>query len=99
LEQIFTLIRNNDEKSKFSPKQIEGILKTFDQGKSFEKISREHGVSRQTFYQYRKKQDGMEAKKLKEIKKLGSEKARFKKLSSNLALDLYLAKYFIKKNS
>jgi putative transposase len=39
------------KKSRFSPTQIAGILKTFDRSKIVEEISREHGVSRQTFYQ------------------------------------------------
>ena len=43
------------KKSRFNPVQIAGILKSFDQGKSLEEIIRENGISRQTFYQWRKK--------------------------------------------
>jgi putative transposase len=85
------------KKSRFSPTQIAGILKTFDQGKSVEEISREHGVSRQTFYQWRNKYVGLEAKELKRIKELDEENARLKKMYANLALDLDLAKYIIEK--
>ena len=85
------------KKSRFSPTQIAGILKTFDQGKSVEEISREHGVSRQTFYQWRKKYGGLEDKELKRIKELEKENTRLKKMYANLALELDLAKYIIEK--
>jgi putative transposase len=58
------------KKSRFSPTQIAGILKSFDQGKSVEEITREHGVSRQNFYLWRKKYGVMEAKELKRMKEL-----------------------------
>ena len=37
-------------KSKFSAQQIAKILKEFDNGKSVDQISREHGVSSAAFY-------------------------------------------------
>jgi len=72
-------------------------LKSFDQGKSLEEIIRENGISRQTFYQWRKKYGGLEANELKRIKELEEENARLKKMYANLALDLDLAKYIIEK--
>jgi len=50
------------KKSRFSPTQIAGVLKAFDHGKSLEEITREYGVSRQTFYQWRKNYGGLEAR-------------------------------------
>ena len=85
------------KKSRFSPTQIAGVLKAFDQGKSLEEITREYGGSRQTFYQWRKKYGGLEARELKRIKELEEENARLKKMYANLALDLELAKYIIEK--
>lgn len=85
------------KKSRFSPTQIAGVLKAFDHGKSLEEITREYGVSRQTFYQWRKKYGGLEARELKRIKELEEENARLKKMYANLALDLELAKYIIEK--
>jgi putative transposase len=54
-------------------------------------------VSRQTFYQWRKKYGGMEAKELKRMKELEEENARLKKMYADLALDLDLARYIIEK--
>jgi putative transposase len=85
------------KKTRFSPIQIAGILKYFNQGKSLDEIIREHDISRQTFYFWRKKYGGLEAKELKRIKELENENARLKKMYAYLALDLDVAKYIIEK--
>ncbi len=56
------------KKSTFSPAQIAGILKEFDNGKSAEEINREHGVSKASLYKWRQRYGGMEASELKRIK-------------------------------
>ena len=61
-------------KSKFSPTQIAKILKEFDNGKSVDQISREHGVSSAAFYKWRSKYAGMNSKELKRLKRGGGEK-------------------------
>lgn len=85
------------KKSKFSPTQIAGILKEFDQGKSIEDLIREHGVSRATFYNWRQRYQGMDASELKRIKQLEEENAKLKRMYANLALELETAKYIIEK--
>ena len=80
------------KKSTFSPTQIAGILKEFDQGKSVELITREHGLSRATFYKWRQRYGGMEASELKRIKELEEENAKLKRMYANLALDLETAR-------
>ncbi|MDB5119036.1 MAG: transposase [Sphingobacteriales bacterium] len=64
------------KKSTFSPEQISKILKEFDQGKSTEQISREHGVSKATFYKWRQRYGGLEASELKRLKELEEENSR-----------------------
>lgn len=86
------------KKSTFSPTQIAGILKEFDQGKSVELITREHGLSRATFYKWRQRYGGMEASELKRIKELEEENAKLKRMYANLALDLETARYIIEKS-
>ena len=85
------------KKTRFSPVQIAGILKSFDQGKSLDEIIREHGISRPTFYSQRKKYGGLEGKELKRIKELEDENERLKKMYANLALYLDVAKHIIEK--
>jgi putative transposase len=85
------------KRSKFSPTQIAKILKEFEQGKSVEEISREHGISRAAFYKWRQRYGGMDASELKRIKQLEEENARLKRMYANLALELETAKYIIEK--
>lgn len=85
------------KKSKFSPGQISQILKEFEGGKSVEELIRSHGISRPTFYNWRKKYGGMQASELKRVKELEEENAKLKRMYANLALDLEAAKYIIEK--
>lgn len=85
------------KKSKFTPTQLSSILKEFDMGKSVEEISREHGVSRATFYKWRQRYGGMEGSELKRVKELEEENAKLKRMYANLALELDTAKYIIEK--
>jgi putative transposase len=85
------------KKSQFSPTQIAGILKEFDNGKTAEQITREHGVSKASLYKWRQRYGGMEASELKRIKELEEENARLKKMYANLAMELDVAKYIIEK--
>ena len=85
------------KKGKFTPVQIAGILKEFDQGKSIEELARAHGVSKATFYNWRQRYGGMEASELKRVKELEEENARLKRMYANLAMELDVAKYIIEK--
>jgi putative transposase len=84
-------------RSKFSPTQIAKILKEFDNGKSVEELSREHGVSTATFYNWRSKYAGMNSKELKRLKELEEENRNLKQMYAALALDHEMAKEIIKK--
>lgn len=70
-------------RSKFSPDQIARILKEFDNGKSVEEISRDHGVSTATFYKWRSKYAGMNSTELKKLKQLEEENAKLKQMYDN----------------
>jgi putative transposase len=85
------------KKSKFSPAQVAGILKEFDNGKKVEEITREHGISRAAFYKWRERYGGMTASELKRVKELEEENAKLKRMYANLALDLEAARYIIEK--
>lgn len=85
------------KRSKFSTEQISRILKEFDQGKSTEQITRDHGVSKATFYKWRQRYGGLEATELKRLKELEEENSRLKQMYANLALDLQAAKWIIEK--
>jgi putative transposase len=83
--------------SKFNPTQIAKILKEFENGKDVESISRDHGVSKATFYKWRQRYGGMEASELKRVKQLEEENAKLKRMYADLAIELDMAKYIIEK--
>lgn len=85
------------KKGKFNTDQIAKILKEFEQGKSAEDITREHGVSRASLYKWRQRYSGMEASELKRVKELEEENTRLKRMYANLAMELDVAKYIIEK--
>ena len=84
-------------KNQFSPTQIASILKEFDDGKTAEEITRDHGVSKAALYKWRQRYGGMEASELKKIKELEEENVRLKRMYANLAMELDVAKYIIEK--
>ena len=85
------------KKSRKSPTKIALILREFDQGKSAEELTREHGISRAALYKWRQRYGGMEASELKRIKQLEEENAKLKRMYANLAMELETAKYIIEK--
>jgi putative transposase len=85
------------KKGKFTTEQISKILKEFEQGKSVEDITREHGLSRASFYKWRQRYGGMDASELKRVKELEEENTRLKRMYANLAMELDVAKYIIEK--
>ncbi len=85
------------KKTRFGQVEIARMLNFLEQGKSLDEIIRELGISRASFYSWRKKCGGLESKELKRIKELEDENARLKKMYANLALDLDVAKHIIEK--
>ena len=74
------------KRSTFSPTQIAGILKEFDNGKGIDELTRVHGISRATLYKWRQRYGGMDASEMK-------------RMYANLAMELDVAKYIIEKSS
>jgi putative transposase len=75
------------KKKRFTETQIFSILKEFDAGKNIQEISREHGVSKATIYNWKAKYGGMEMNELKKFKELEEENRRLKTMYADLALD------------
>jgi len=75
------------KKTRFTEAQIFSILKEFDAGKNIQEISREHGVSKATIYNWKAKYGGMEMNDLKKYKELEEENRKLKQMYTDLALD------------
>ena len=75
------------KRSRFTEEQIVKILKAAEAGVAVEELCREHGVSRATFYNWRKKFGGLEVDDAKRLKSLEEENRRLKRMVADLSLD------------
>ncbi len=81
----------------FSPKQIACTLNEYDQGKNVNEITQSHGVSKTTFYKWRKRYGGMSYDELKKLKSLEVENRKLKHIYTGLNSDLQLVREIIEK--
>ena len=83
--------------TRISEARIIRILKEHDAGRDTRDICRENGISRATFYNWKKKYGGMDASQLKRLKELEEENRRLKRMYADLSLDHELLKDVIEK--
>lgn len=77
---------------RFSESQIVTILKQQDNGQTVANITREHGVSEATFYNWKAKYGGMQISEVKRLKDLEEENRRLKKMYAELSLQHEITK-------
>mgnify|MGYP003507949478 FL=1 len=75
------------KKKRFSVEQISGILKQAELGAPIEELCRQHGVSQQSFYRWKKVYGGMLPGEARELKQLRDENTKLKRLVADLSLD------------
>ena len=80
------------KKSRFTESQIVSILKEYENGRDTQDLCREYGISKATFYNWRKKYGGMDASQLKRLKELELENRRLKQMYADLSLDHQMLK-------
>jgi putative transposase len=83
-------------KSKFTEEQIIAALKLAE-GSSVDEVCRKIGVSRNTFYAWKKKYGGMDVNDARRLKQLEDENRRLKKLVADQALDLQMVREVLSK--
>jgi putative transposase len=83
--------------TRFSETQIIRLLREHDAGKETKDICRENGISRATFYNWKKKYGGMDASQLKKLKELEEENRRLKRMYADISLDHALLKEVLEK--
>jgi len=74
-------------KRRFTEEQIIGILKQAEAGRMVKDVIREHGISQDTFYRWRRKYGGLEVSEAKRLRELEDENKRLKRLVADLTLD------------
>src|SRR5438477_10887909 len=85
-------------KSKFTEEQIVAALK-LAQTSSVDEACRKLGISKQTFYSWKKKFGGMDVSDARRLKQLEEENRRLKKLVADQALDNAMLKEVLTKDS
>lgn len=79
-------------KSRFTEKQIIGILQEAEAGAEVRELCRRHGMTETTFYRWRKKYGGMDVSDARRLKQLEDENRRLKRLVADQALNLQVLK-------
>ncbi len=74
------------KQARFTESQIVAILKQQDSGQTVTQITRQHGISEATFYNWRAKYGGMQVSEVKRLKELEDENRRLKKMYAELSL-------------
>ena len=75
------------KRKRFSVEQIVAVLKQAELGLSVAELTRQVGISEQTFYRWKKQYGGLQSDQVRELKVLQDENARLKKLVAELSLD------------
>jgi putative transposase len=75
------------KRKRFSVEQIVAVLKQAELGMSVADVTRQVGISEQTFYRWKKVYSGLQSDQVRELKQLQDENARLKKLVAELSLD------------
>ena len=72
---------------RFSVEQITGILKQAELGAPISGLCRQHGISEQSYYRWKKIYGGMEPSEARELKQLREENIKLKRVVADLSLD------------
>ena len=75
------------KRKRFSIEQITGILKQAELGAPIAELCRQHGISEQSYYRWKKIYGGMEPSEARELKGLREENSKLKRLVADLSLD------------
>jgi len=79
-------------KSRFSDEQIVAILQEAERSGKTGEVIRRHGISRETFYRWRKKYGGLQVSDAKRLRALEEENRRLKRVVADQALNLQVLK-------
>jgi putative transposase len=80
------------KKSRFSEEQIVKILRQQEAGAKVTELVREHGISEQTFYNWKARYGGMTVSEVRRMKALEAENQQLKKLVAEQALSIHALK-------
>ena len=79
-------------KSRFTTEQIIKVLQVWDAGAKVSELVRQHGVTEQTLYRWKKKYGGMQVNDARRLKGLEDENRQLKRIVADQALNLQVVK-------
>lgn len=85
------------KRSKFTEEQIAFALHQADTGVSVEEVCRKAGISRATFYAWKRKFGGMGVSELRRLRQLEEENLKLKQLDADLSLDMVMLQDVLRK--
>ena len=80
------------KKARFTTEQIIAVLQEHAAGATPADLMRRHGISRQTFYHWKKQYGDMQVSDARHLKTLEDENRRLKRLVADQALNLQILK-------
>jgi len=80
------------KRKRFSVEQIVAVLKQAELGMPVADVTRQIGISEQTFYRWKKQYAGLQSDQVREFKQLQDENARLKRLVADQALHIQVLK-------
>ena len=83
----------------YSQEKIVYVLKQAEAGIKIGEICREHGISEQTFHNWKRKYGGMGVSELRRLRLLEEENRKLKQLVADLTLDKHILQEVVKKRS
>jgi putative transposase len=76
------------KRARFTEEQIIVILKAAEEAGNIRDACREHNVTEQTFYRWRRKYGGMDVSEARKLKELERENGELKRMVADQALDI-----------
>ena len=85
------------KKKRFSVEQITAVLKQAETGAPVGDLSRQVGISEQTFYRWKKVYGGMLPGEARELRQLRDENTRLRRVVADLTLDKVMLQDVVQK--
>lgn len=85
------------QRKRLAVEQITGLLKQAELGTPIAELCRQHGISEQSYYRWKKVYGGMEPSEARELKQLRDENTKLKRLVADLSLDKVMLQDVVQK--